>query len=250
MLPYVISEACPDYKRPSLNQDFGVVKEDETQTYFLDRICNFILERTDEDSLNCQYDIEKFFENFFDECYMNNSPWEAAIFRNGEWENATPSTEQIWEYIQLIKFQAHEDEENEKRENEEMSKEDKLNVELELNDSEKAVFTEMGKYFENMLDNDEPLTEETFESLKNMNQSELLMYMFNKAFSNISSIKFKENKTLFHNFINICLKFIQIEIIETNKKLEKNHDDAVAEQLVNLINVLNNILVVKETYKF
>ncbi len=35
MIPYVISEAHPDYKRPSLDQDFGVVKEEEMDTYFL-----------------------------------------------------------------------------------------------------------------------------------------------------------------------------------------------------------------------
>ena len=29
MIPYVISEAHPDYKTPYLDQDFGVVKEEE-----------------------------------------------------------------------------------------------------------------------------------------------------------------------------------------------------------------------------
>lgn len=44
MIPYIILEAHPDYKRSLLNktpwvsQDFGVVKEEEIQTYFLDKI--------------------------------------------------------------------------------------------------------------------------------------------------------------------------------------------------------------------
>ena len=120
MIPYVISEAHPDYKTPSLEQEFGLVNEEEIQTCFLDRICNFILDRTDEDDIKCQYDVEKFFDNFYDEYYMRNSPWEAVVFINGEWENMTPSNEKIWEHIQLLKLQ--EKEEQEKQENQQEQK--------------------------------------------------------------------------------------------------------------------------------
>jgi len=105
MIPYVISEAYPDHKRPSLFQDFGVVKEGKMQAYFLDKVCEFILERTDIDSLKCCQNIESFFYNYYDEDYMDNVPWQAVVFINGEWENMTPSIDSIWEYIQILKMQ-------------------------------------------------------------------------------------------------------------------------------------------------
>ena len=102
MIPYVISEAHPDYRSPYLKQDFGIVKESEMKTYFLDNICNFILQITSE--INSSLDVEIFFQSFYaDSCCMFNSPWDAMVFRNNEWENANPSYESIWEHIKLLK---------------------------------------------------------------------------------------------------------------------------------------------------
>jgi hypothetical protein len=113
MRPYVISEAHPDYKRPWVFQDFGVVEEEEMQTYFLDKICNFILERVDIDSLEYHSDVVNFFDTYFCEHYMGNFPWEAMVFIDGEWESMTPSNKQIWKHIQHIKSQEKEEEKEE-----------------------------------------------------------------------------------------------------------------------------------------
>ena len=122
MIPYVISEAHPDYKRPWVFHDFGVVEEEEMQTFFLDKICSFILERVDIDSLEYQYDVVNFFDTYFCEHYMGNFPWEAMVFIDGEWESMTPSNKQIWKHIQHIKSQGKE-EENEKEKEEDEEKE-------------------------------------------------------------------------------------------------------------------------------
>jgi len=51
MIPCVISEAYPDYKRPSVQHDFGIVNEEEMETFFFDKISNFVLDRT------CDHDL-------------------------------------------------------------------------------------------------------------------------------------------------------------------------------------------------
>ena len=74
MIPYVISEAYPDYKSPFVEHDYGVVKEEEMETYFLDKVSNFVLDRTGDNDLSLQ-DVNDFFDNYFEECFMMNAPW-------------------------------------------------------------------------------------------------------------------------------------------------------------------------------
>ena len=47
---------------------------------------------------------------------MDNSPWEAMVFINGDWQNDTPCVEKIWEYIQLLKNQEKLDKKKEDQE--------------------------------------------------------------------------------------------------------------------------------------
>ena len=140
MIPYVISVAHPDYKRPYLSQDFGVIKEEEIDTYFLDEVSEFILERTDKNNLKCEHDIETFFYSYFDEYYMGNSPWGAIVFRNGEWEYVTPSYEKIWEHIQLLKLQEKEDMEKEEEQDEnKMKSKNKMKNKMKSKNKKKLI---------------------------------------------------------------------------------------------------------------
>lgn len=100
MLPYVITIAHPDYKRPYVSQDFGVIKKDEMNTFFLAQVCYFILDR--ERNIKSIEDVTKFFDNYYSDSYMSNSPWEARIFINKKWKYVTPSNDEIWDYIQTL----------------------------------------------------------------------------------------------------------------------------------------------------
>jgi hypothetical protein len=231
MIPYVISEAHPDYKRPSLFQDFGVVKEDKMQGYFLDKVCEFILERTDIDSLKCCQNIESFFYNYYDEDYMDNVPWQAVVFINGEWENMTPSIDSIWEYIQILKMQ----EEVEYQEEEE---EDQLN----LDDDEKETMKKLREYFQQLVE-DDPLIYETFQE---MNQIEQLTFLFSK----ITPEKYQSNKRMFHDFINLCTKMIEKDIQIITSKLETEDNEILSEQLKQVMIVYSNAIQIKSAFGF
>lgn len=123
MIPYVISEAHPDYKRPCVDQDFGVVKEDEMETYFLDKVSNFVLERIGDKDISLQ-DINDVFDNYFEDCFMMNEPWSAMVFRNGKWENIRPSNDKILGHIKLILLEKEEIEQEEDTEQEDSEQEE------------------------------------------------------------------------------------------------------------------------------
>jgi len=242
MIPYVISEAKPDYKRPYLSQDFGVVKEDNMQEYFLDKVCEFILERTDIDSLKCRQNIEIFFSKYYDEDYMDNVPWKAVVFRNGEWENMTPSIESIWEYIQILKLELQEGKDEEKidldEEKEGQDEEDCLN----LDEDEKETMTRLREYFQELVE-DDPLIYKAFQE---MNQIEQLTFLFSK----ITPEKYEANKKTFHNFINLCVKMIERDIKIITSKLEIEHNETLSDQLKQVMVVYSNAIQIKTTFGF
>lgn len=102
-IPYVISKAHPDYKRPYVSQKFGAIDETLIDTFFVKKAAEFIYERTDEEDIESVEDIEFFWDNYYNESYMSNAPWDARIFINGEWKNVCPTSDKIFEYIQQIK---------------------------------------------------------------------------------------------------------------------------------------------------
>jgi hypothetical protein len=237
MIPYVISEANPDYKRPYLYQDFGVVKEDAMQGYFLDKVCEFILERTDIDSLKCFQNIEAFFNNYYCEDYMDNVPWQAVVFRNGEWENMTPSIESIWEYIQILKLEVEEEYKEECEEDPE-EYEERLN----LDEDEKETMTKLREYFQELVDDDQLI----HKAFQEMNQIEQLTFLFSK----ITPEKYEANKKMFHNFINLCVKMIERDIKIITSKLEIEHNETLSDQLKQVMIVYSNAIQIKSTFGF
>lgn len=234
MIPYVISEAHPDYKRPWLHEDFGVVKEEELETYFLDKICYFILDSVSIETLKCQDDIARFFDCYYDEYFMSNSPWRAVVFRNGKWENMTPSSDKIWEHIQLIKLQ----EEGDKEEEEE---EDENEEEFNLTEDDKEILTKLKVCFEQSLSE---LSLETIDTLKHMDPYQQFMFLFN----NVTPKKYSENKELFHKFLDVCIKLMQKDVRDITQKLEIDHDEKLSEQLHQLMAVYSNAVLVKQTF--
>ena len=102
-IPYVISEAHPDYKRPYLLQKFGTVDENLINTFFIEKAAEFIYDRTNDDDIETVDNITCFWENYFNEYFMDNPPWDAKIFINGDWENVFPSNVEIFECLNIMK---------------------------------------------------------------------------------------------------------------------------------------------------
>ena len=102
-VPYVISEAHPDYKRPYLRQEFGTIEEDRIDIFFIEEVSEFILEREYINTINEVDDIKLFWRYYYDEYFMDNIPWEAKIFTHGKWKSVAPANEMIFQHIMAIK---------------------------------------------------------------------------------------------------------------------------------------------------
>jgi len=245
MIPYVISEAHPDYKRPWLSQDFGVVVQEEIETYFLDRVCNFILERTHPDNLKSEYHIQNFFNSFYEDSFMSNSPWNAMVFINGEWEDMTPCNEKIWEHIQLMKLHEKEDKQNEEieqnTENEQFEKSD-----FELSEKEKDVLKQLKDFFEKML-KEKPLPPEHIESLQKLTELQQLSALFNIYLTNEN---YNQNKYLFQGFLNLSVKIIQKDIDIITKKMETDESEELHKALEYALASYSSAMFTKQTFNF
>ncbi len=248
MIPYIISEAHPDYKRPYLNQEFGVINEEDLDTFFLDKICKFILDRIDIHSLTCCVDIEDFFDSFYQECYMANSVWDAMIFKNGEWENVHIMYTTIWDHIQLIKSLELENELNTNNKLDTV----KNNVDWGLDDQEKIdqITNDMREFFEELLKED-PLPIDFIEKFRNMNSCQQLLYLFGKS-SNIKIEKYLKKRDLFFDFVNLCIKSIQKDMEDITQKMsdDKNNNLDFSEQLKEFMETYSNLILLKQTLHF
>ncbi len=96
LIPYVIISAHPDYKRPYILPQFGMISEDKLKDYLLEQLVEFVYERIDIENLKNVDDIDNFWKHFYDDCYMDNSPWEATAIIDGIWENVSPSNEELF----------------------------------------------------------------------------------------------------------------------------------------------------------
>lgn len=103
-VPYVISTAHPDDKRPFLEQEFGICQDKDIKEFFINKCSNFILEMTSKKNINNHDDIDKFFKNYFNEYFMYNKPWEANVFIDGKWTKIIPSYQDLFNKIHKIKI--------------------------------------------------------------------------------------------------------------------------------------------------
>lgn len=232
-IPYVISESHPDYKRPWLNQQFGSIDENLKDTFFVEKAVEFIYERIDAEDIESVDDIQKFWDNYYDDCYMDNSPWDARIYINGEWENVCPTNIEIFECIQRIKSgeKINKEEPSVSSDDEEIEFE-----EFEFTEEEEKVQQEMKKYMESELDKSD------LESMSKMNNNEQIIYVLNKCMLNISSDKYKSNRELFYKFLNIILKYTEKDIAKTTEEMTANHDEKISLKLNYLMNIYGSLL--------
>ena len=242
MIPFVISEAHPDYKRPYLMQDFGVVKEEEMSKYFLDRVCEFILDRKPIEDIDHSTNVEMFFRNYYDEYYMGNSPWDVMIFRNNEWENANPSYESIFEHIQFLK----KEEENYKEED--VSSDEKkysLLEWLENPDKIDEIISKMSDFFEELLKED-PIPLDFVDEFTYMDKIERMLYLFNRP-TTVTCNTYKENKQLITRFMDLHLKCLQRDIEYGTNLLQDEYSDEVSEKSQETMRQYCNFILLKKT---
>jgi hypothetical protein len=68
-------------------------------------LVKFVYERIDLDELSSIKDIKKFWDDFYVDSFMNNSPWSAMAFINGEWNDVTPIDKKLFNELMKIKNQ-------------------------------------------------------------------------------------------------------------------------------------------------
>ena len=94
-IPYIISSAHPDYKRPHIYNEIGTIENDKIDEFLLEKLVDFVYERINLDNLKNVKDIKDFWENFYSDCYMDNSPWTACVFIDGKWNWKSPSDKEL-----------------------------------------------------------------------------------------------------------------------------------------------------------
>lgn len=247
-IPYVISEANPDYKRPYLHQEFGTIDEKLKDTFFIEKVAEFICDRCDYHNIQSVNDINDFFDQFYDDYYMENSPWEAKMCINGDWECVNPANIEVFESIQRMKKEIETEtdntsaSENESASNKESSDYEEELLNMEFTDEEKLIQMQMKEYMESELEQSE------LEEMSTMNQTEQIIYILSKCMLNISSNKYKKNRELFYKFLNIILRITETDISLTTEEMTKNHDEKISLKLNYLMNVYNSLLIYKNIY--
>jgi hypothetical protein len=242
-VPFIISEAYPDYKRPCLNQMFGACFKHEIPSYFINKAAEFILERSDLDAVNNIEGIKDFWSQFYDEYYMDNHPWEANIFIDGKWVNVTPTDDEILERIQKLKQWEEEDVERDCNRQSELSeeeeKEEKEEKAYQLSDEDKLVIDKMREYFEKeglQVSDSEDKTQQVISSL-------------NQFILNTTIEKYNENEELFNNFIKTITRCLEKDIQKITSDLEIIYNEENSQKLANLMNLYGILIEYKSNFK-
>jgi hypothetical protein len=242
-IPYVISEAHPDYKRPYLFDNFGAIDENMIDTFFVETVSEFILDRKDISTISSITDIEDFWNYYYQEYYMENAPWTAMIFIEGKWKSITPSNIEIFECIKRIKNE--ENRENEEKDEKQILNDNKIEediVNFKFTSEEEEIKQKMKEFVESELDKSD------LEILSKMNNAEQMIYILNKCFLLISSEKYKANQELFYGFFNIILRCTEKDISLTTEKMEKNYDEETSLKLNYLMNIHASLLEYKNIF--
>ena len=201
MIPYVISIARPCYNRPELEQSFGSITEEELENFLLTSVSKFILDTLPLEDINYVKDITYIWRDYYSEYYMGNEPYSIMIFKDNEWQNATPSDEEIFNYI--------------KNNEEKLSNNDDNLIE------NLDVLSEMNEYFESLLKN---LNIEHLNTYNTLSDSEKIIFILQNSADNILNGNLKDKIDLFVRFTNLCIKEIQENIDDLREEAEKTND--------------------------
>ena len=148
LIPYVILEAHPDWKRPYILPEFGMIQEEKLKDFLLEKLVEFVYDRIDIENLNSVDDIDKFWQHFYADCYMDNSPWEATAILDGIWENVSPSNEDVFNALIKEKNKCYissdeNENDNDDDENEESVKSSETVESIIIEDNENELSSEL-----------------------------------------------------------------------------------------------------------
>lgn len=226
IIPYVISEAYPDKKKPGLRQDFGVVEEENMAYFFLEKVCCFIYYHSDINQFNTLSDVDNFLDRgYYKDCEMHNPPWEAHVFKDNEWINIIPCHDDIFDQILLIKKRDEEEEKkikdnaNEKKDSK--PKKEKRDISGELSEDEKDTLLKISEFFDRML-KQSPLSASQISDLEKMSELEkfsTLLTIF------ITQENYENNKELFKKFLSLLVKFMNKDVQIIVQKMESRTID-------------------------
>jgi len=123
MFPYIIQIAYPCYKRPYIETIYGSETDlEKAKSNIVKELLNHIGEYIDETLYNDEPSsnpIKDIYDNYYNEYYMDNKPWEASVFIDGKWTNCTSTFEEIYNKYKEEKAKDKESDSNEEEEEEE-----------------------------------------------------------------------------------------------------------------------------------
>lgn len=237
-VPYVISTAYPDYKTPYLHQEFGICQIVNVRKLLIDKCVEFILEMMSYkyEKIQTVNDVQFFFNNYYEECYMDNYPWEAVIFADGEWCHIIPSDQELFDRIQILKKKELEnnkseiDDDNNVNDDDDNDYDDDLHVSEEDKEFFKNFYGKL-KEASNYKDDDETLS------------IELKQKKFIKHIQTVLNEKFVENnKEISKQFIektaNYLDKEIEVKSLELEEKINSDDDSINKSDLVEYLRSL------------
>ena len=239
-IPFIISEACPDYKRPCVIQQFGTCYKSEIPDYFVNKVAEFIFERSVPDAINDLEGIEDFWKQYYSEYYIDNPPWDANAFIDNKWVNITPTDEEILERIQKLILWEAEDIERDCDKQDELSYEEEKDENLyKLSNEDKLVIDKMKEYFE----------KEGLQVSESEDTNQQVISSLNKFILKTSEEKFNENKEMFVNFINTMTRCIEKDIEKITYDLEGIHNEENSQRLKQIMVLYGSLLEYKNNYR-
>jgi len=133
MFPYIIQIAYPCYKRPYIETIYGSETDlEKVKSNIVKELLNHIGEYIDETLYNDEPSsnpIKDVYDNYYNEYYMDNEPWQASVFIDGKWSNCTSTFEEIYNKY--------------KEEKEKEKEEDEQSVSLDEDEDEQSVSNEV-----------------------------------------------------------------------------------------------------------
>ena len=211
MIPYVISIARPCYKRPELDQSFGSISEEELENFLITNVSEFILDRLPLEDINYIKDITQFWDDYYSEYYMGNKPYSVMIFKDNEWIDATPSDDEIFEYI--------------KNNENKLKNGDIINTIIDIED-----------YInKNIMDAMSPIDKIYYNSFNEYNK---ILYILEKIINKAISTNDKHLISSFINHINMLIEEKNQEINELREEAEKTDNFEKLNKAIDLVTML------------
>ena len=87
IIPYIVETAHPDYKRPYVSVATKQTTANQLETALIDAYYDALVNELyyQKEGPMTQESLDKFFENYYSETYMDNAPLSIMYFMNGEW---------------------------------------------------------------------------------------------------------------------------------------------------------------------